>query len=539
MTTLSAPKRISSDRLFYILFIGLIIVFLFLTLGSIVLGHLSLTYDEPQHFRYGEMIYHLNSDRFDDSKMPISVINVIPAKIAGKLLGKYISSEWQLMSVGRISTILISLMLGILCFYWSKTLYGKWAGLLCFGLYVFEPNLIAHSQLVTTDIYAAATLTLTLYVFWRFLEKPNLKWGILTGFALGLSQIAKYSSILLIPILLLLTVMRHAEWLISTIKNRSFGKIGQALVTFTKFFILILVITTLVINIGFLFNRTGVALGNYHFKSDFFQSLQQSIPALKYIPVPVPYPYLEGLDFVMFRERTGDGYGNIYLLGELRKGAGFAGYYFIASLFKVPLAILALLIFALWDWLRSFRKEEFFRQEMVLLVPALIYAIYFNFFNRAQIGIRFYLAIFPILLIFMTRVFRKWPEFSKQSRIIFGMAGLYLIISVFSYFPNYLSYFNELVPNRTFAYKYLADSNIDWGQNRANLTEFLEQHPDYQFQPSTPTAGTVIVGVNELTGVVGGPQEYQWLRENFKPIANFDDTYLIYKISPSDLSKVK
>jgi hypothetical protein len=539
MTNPTARIRFTPNRLFYILFASLILIFLFFTLGSILLGHMSLTYDEPQHFRYGELIYQLKSDRFDDSKMPISVINVIPAKIAGALFGKYISNEWQLMSIGRISTIFVSLLLGLLSFHWVKTIYGKWAGLLCFGLYVFEPNLVAHSQLITTDIYAVATLTLTLYVFWRFLEKPNLRWGILTGFALGLSQITKYSSILLIPILLLLTVMRHSEWLISTLKQRSFRKIRQALLRFTKYTILILFITSLVINLGFLFNRTGIALGDYQFKSDLFQSLQQTLPILKKIPIPLPYPYLEGLDFVMFRERTGDGYGNIYLLGELRKGTGFEGYYFIASLFKVPLPILALLIFALWDWIRTFRKEEFFRQEMILLVPALVYAIYFNFFNRAQIGIRFYLVIFPILMIFSSRVFRKWSNFSKRSRIIFGVAGLYLIISVFSYFPNYLAYFNELVPNRTFAYRYLADSNIDWGQNRANLAEFLQQHPDYQFQPSAPTAGIVIVGVNELTGVVGNPQDYQWLRENFKPIGNFDYTYLIFNIAPSDLSNIK
>ena len=43
------------------------------------------------------------------------------------------------------------------------------------------------------------------------------------------------------------------------------------------------------------------------------------------------------------RERTGEGYGNIYLLGETRKGQGFAGYYFVATLFKLPLGTLALL----------------------------------------------------------------------------------------------------------------------------------------------------------------------------------------------------
>ncbi len=539
MLKLSTRVQSNTNKVFYILFGCLIGVFFFFTLGSILLGHLSLTYDEPQHFRYGEQILQLNSDRFDDSKMPISVLNVIPSKLAGSLLGRYISDQWQLMSIGRISTVIVSLMLGLLCFHWSKSLYGKWAGLVCFGLFVFEPNLLAHSQLITTDIYAVATLTLTLYVFWRFLEKPGPLWGVLTGLALGLAQIAKYSNILLIPILGLLAVLRYGGWLRDAIREKRFATMRRALLGFVGYAALILVLTLLVINIGFLFNRTGTALGNYQFKSDLFQSIQQTIPALKNARIPTPYPYLEGLDLVMFNERTGQNYGNIYLLGELRKGSGFIGYYFIASLFKVPLAILALLVFAFWDWVRTFKKEQFFRNEMFFLIPALVYAIYFNFFNRAQIGIRFYLVIFPILLIFSSRVIRKWREFSRRSRIVFALAAVYLCISVISYFPNYLSYFNELVPNRSYAYKILADSNIDWGQNKANLAEFLQAHPDYLFQPPEPTAGTVIVGVNELTGVVGNLNDFAWLRENFKPAGNFDYSYLIYKISPADLSNIK
>ncbi len=534
-----AQIQLDNDRRLHILIACLIGIFFFLTLGSILLGHLSLTYDEPQHYRYGDQILNGDSNRFDDSKMPVSVLNVIPSKIAADLLGKYISNKWQIMSIGRISTIFVSLLLGLLCFQWSKTLYGKWAGLVCFGLFVFEPNLVAHSQMITTDIYAVATLTLTLYVFWRFLEKPSLLWGVLTGLALGLAQIAKYSNILLIPILVLLVVLRYGNWLITAIRGKRFAKIGRVLLGFLGYAALMMILVLVVINIGFLFNRTGTALGDYQFKSGFFQSLQHSSTTLRLLPVPTPYPYLQGLDLVMFNERTGENYGNIYLLGQVRKGTGFTGYYFIASLFKVPLALLALLVFALWDWLRTFRKDEFLTREMYLLIPAVIYAIYFNFFNQAQIGIRFYLVIFPILLIFSSRVIRKWPEFSRQKRTVFALAALYLCVSVISYFPNYLSYFNELVPNRTYAYKILADSNLDWGQNKANLADFLAKHPDYQFEPSQPAAGTIVVGVNELTGVVGGPGDFAWLRENFKPVGNFDYTYLFYHVSQEELSKIK
>ena len=105
--------HLKPNSIFYLLLIGLAVVFLFLTLGSILGGHLSLTYDEPQHYRYGELILNGISDRFDDSKMPVSVINVIPSKLLEQFFGSIFTNSWQVMSSGRIATIFISLLLAV------------------------------------------------------------------------------------------------------------------------------------------------------------------------------------------------------------------------------------------------------------------------------------------------------------------------------------------------------------------------------------------------------------------------------------------
>ena len=39
------------------------------------LRHLSVTYDEPRHLRYGLNLLHDDASRFDDSKMPVSALN--------------------------------------------------------------------------------------------------------------------------------------------------------------------------------------------------------------------------------------------------------------------------------------------------------------------------------------------------------------------------------------------------------------------------------------------------------------------------------
>ena len=62
-----------------------------------------------------------------------------------------------------------------------------------------------------------------------------------------------------------------------------------------------------------------------------------------------------------------------------------------------------------------------------------------------------------------------WQEFSRNRKIAIFVLAAYLVVSVLSYYPYYLSYFNEIVWDRRDAYKYLADSNLDWGQGEYYL----------------------------------------------------------------------
>ena len=46
--------------------------------------------------------------------------------------------------------------------------------------------MLAHSQLVTTDIYATGMITLSLYTFWRFLKLGGWPYAAVSALALGL-----------------------------------------------------------------------------------------------------------------------------------------------------------------------------------------------------------------------------------------------------------------------------------------------------------------------------------------------------------------
>jgi len=122
---------------------------------------------------------------------------------------------------------------------------------------------------------------------------------------------------------------------------------------------------------------------------------------------------------------------------------------------------------------------------------------------------------------------------------LLSLLAVYLVLSVLSYYPHYLSYFNELVWDRKKAYKILADSNIDWDQNKEYLARYLKKHPEVIVNPPGPTTGKILVRVNDLVGVSTGPEQYRWLREHYEPTAHVAYSYLIFDLSqaPSPASR--
>ncbi len=527
-----------------------------LALDVASMQHQTLTYDETNHFDYGESILRLDATRLGrgNSEMPITALNGLPRALGDGMLhapvawflrrpdtGPYLAafrSFLEQTESGRYVTVVFSLLVALCVFAWTRGLYGANAGLLALALYTFDPNLLAHSQLITTDVYALGTITFTLYYFWKFLRHGGWRLGATSAVMLGLALTSKYTAIVLFPLLAVIAVVFHSKELVRDVREGRLGALRQRAVSFAGGALLIVVLSLLVINVGFLFDRTFTPLNQYAFRSSLFRSVQSSAGLLGALPVPVPYPYLEGLDWVIENERTGHGFGRIYLLGDLRAGQGFAGYYFYACLYKLPIATQLVLLAAVIAYIVRWRRFDVLKNEAVLLVPLLFFTIYFNFFYRAQIGLRYFLVVMPLLYVLCGSLIAKTRALTRPvaAALMAAMAGL--ILSVLSYYPHFLPYFNELVWDRTQAYKILADSNIDWGQNGWYLEQYLASHPNAVVDPDRPTAGTILVHVNKLTGVTEDPETFRWLREHFTPVDHVAYAVVVYNISPSDLQRI-
>jgi hypothetical protein len=375
------------------------------------------------------------------------------------------------------------------------------------------------------------------YFFWKFQRLGGWKRLIVSALTLGLAQIAKYSAVALFPLLAVMAVVFHATDIWREVRERQLDALYRRAAAACAGALVFVVVSLLVINAGYLFSQTLTPLDQYPFRSDPLRSIQSSAGALGRLPLPVPYPYVERLDWVLEHERTGSNIGRIYLLGELREGEGFAGYYFYASVFKVPIATQLVLLVAAAAFVARRRRFDLLRNEAVLLVPILFFTIYFNFFYRAQIGIRHFLVVFPLLYVLAGSLLAKGTAVTRPMATALAAAVATLIVSVLSYYPHFLAYFNELVWDRKQAYTVLADSNLDWGQNGRDLAEYQATHPGLIDEPDTPTAGTILVRVNALIGVIGDPNKFRWLREHFTPVDHVGHATLVYRISNTDLER--
>jgi succinate dehydrogenase/fumarate reductase cytochrome b subunit len=295
-------------------------------------------------------------------------------------------------------------------------------------------------------------------------------------------------------------------------------------------------------------------------KSEAGKALQAKLAPVGWLPVPVPYPYLQGLDWGKMREETGRGFGSMYLLGELRESGGFKGYYFFAYLFKEPLALQALLVLAVALYAARRRRFNFLSNEVVPAAAVAVYAVYLNFFFDLQIGIRHALVTFPVTYVFCGSLLAAGDEAAGRRPgarraalpVLLAVAGGYLAVSVASYYPHYIPYFNELVWDRKQAYKILADSNLDWGQAKRYAQAYQAAHPEVYLEqglwhmkayrdrhmeeylhPQFPASGRFVVNVNSYVGIYH-PHRYKWLRERYRPVDHIAYAYLVFDVSPGD-----
>ncbi len=337
----------------------------------------------------------------------------------------------RILFLTRLPIVWLALLLGAMIGSWALSWHGKMAMLVTLVLFAASPNLIAHAALATTDLATAATYFAAIYAWWRYWQQRRKKWWLVTAVFLGLALSTKLTAVLLLPVMLFLALLYIG-------RGRDFWRPLLAWLALLPPAFLVL----------WLFY--GLELGT-----------------VSNWPITLPVPtYVRSWLSVLSHLDSGH---QSFFLGDLSK-EGWWAYFPITFLIKTPIVTLLLLLIAL---LVVLRRRELWRTALFLLIPvgALFAAAVASNLN---IGYRHILPVLPFLLVFASTAvifLRRW----RLTQILLGLGLIWVISSGLRQNPHHLAYFNELVGGTAQGYRYLGDSNLDWGQDLNLLVQTMDE----------------------------------------------------------------
>lgn len=412
----------------------------------------------------------------------------------------------QITFWSRVPITLVAVLLGIFIFVWTRKLAGSLAALFALTLYAFDPNIIAHSHFVTTDIGIAAFLFFSFYYFVRFLQDPSRKNILLSGLWLALANLAKFSAVLLFPIFGLFVILYALS--IARPEGESLSwftfKLKQIWLYGYKFALSVVLCFAIiwVYYYPHTMNMPGVKL--VEVAHMMFPDKQLGPFAKHFIeatngnPILKPYSaYFLGVFMVFGRVAGGNTY---YFLGHVSNHAS-PWYFPIVFILKSTLPFLFLLVsttlYSLYRIGKSFKDEqvtsfrklrEFLGQSLqrkTVQYVGVFFVLFYSFVSitgNLNIGFRHLFPILPFLFVFIAKtVFDiiKRQESQTAQKVAYGVLLVltFLVIATpFLSYPNFVSYFNGAFGGHRNGYVYVTDSNYDWGQDLKRLNNFVNAH---------------------------------------------------------------
>jgi hypothetical protein len=381
----------------------------------------------------------------------------------------------RLLLLGRLAVLTLTLLLVSALFLRARRMGGPAAGTATLALAVLSPDLLAHGNLVTTDVGLALFVFLTVAAFERLTERAT--WGrlVATGLAAGAALATKFSGLMLGPVLLALGAV--AVWGERPLESALVGPAHAVEGTGRR----VRLVLALLLAIGAL--ALLVVWASYGFRGALspdptVRAAQRAVleepPERAWQAVAVgaadagllPEDYVRGLLFVMEhseRRRT-------FLLGRLSDD-GFPHYFLVTFLLKSPIPLLILTLVAL---VRIPRLPP--RTVAFVWAPVVIY-LGLTMGRGLQIGHRHLLPILPFLLLAAGEsAAAVWRWRRPVGLTLCALLGAWYATGTLANHPHHLAYFNELGGGPTRGWRLLVDSNLDWGQDLKRLKAWMDAH---------------------------------------------------------------
>lgn len=439
----------------------------------------------------------------------------------------------RLLMLGRLPTMVMSLLLLASVAWAARHFFGAAAGVCAVWLCALDPNLIAHGRYVTTDLISALFFFLTVVAWVRYLQTPSAVRALWTALALGAALSAKFSMLILPG---LLAGMLALHWLMVRDGWRAAAK---------RFGTLIGVLT-----LGSLLLAASYGPESWRV----FRGRKIEVEPTVINGVTMPRSnYLTGLLTVMEHNRTGHA---AYLFGEVSLN-GWWYYFPVVFVLKSTVALLLLFGAGLWVGVRHvpllFRRPGESFVWVGLLAPPLLY-FGATMTSHIDLGVRYLLPVYPFLYVLgAAALVRTLPPRT------FTMAAAALLTlqaaETIPVYPEYLAFFNTPAGGRKAGPDYLLDSNVDWGQDLKKFKTYQDQHPgqklclcyfgspepdyygiQYDYLPRTKDkdererADCIgAISVTLLHDLYIEPGSYEWLRQK-KPIGLVGSSIYLYDL---------
>ena len=386
--------------------------------------------------------------------------------------------EW--LFLGRAMIALVSAATGLLVFFWSRMLFGWRGGFLSLALFVFSPTFLAHGALTTSDVVMTFFFVAALGAWWRHLDQPGFRWATVSALTLGVAFVAKFSVVLLPPMLAVVGI----AWLVRERVKSGWRRPCLRLLRTT----LVHVATAWAVIWLFYGFRYSAFAPSFAAGADFNYGWDWTLTGVGKPAMVIrwmkdwhilPEAWLYGLTFVLkFSLARG-----AFMSGEYSI-TGWATFFPFAFLVKSTLPLLLLVsggVIALAARIRKVTRggAPFPFERVLPFVPlAALFLIYWitSLTSHLNIGHRHILPTYPVLFIAVGWL-GQWLDVRRPVAAL-CITGLVLWHAVESLVvrPHYLAYFNQVVGGPSNGWRHLVDSSLDWGQDLPGLSRWLQQH---------------------------------------------------------------
>lgn len=372
----------------------------------------------------------------------------------------------------RMAAAVFTLGLALAVFFFAWNVWGAGPALLALTLLVFEPNILAHGALVTTDMGVTFGIFLAVALYWTYLKRPSIWKLALTGLATGVAMSTKHSGVLIVPILILLALLEW--WLPSRAapEGQSRPAMKQALRAASSLAVIFAI-------------AVAVLWATYGFRYAARPAGMQIDPPLSVFAAQgnglgprvvleianwklLPEAYLYGLSDVFGLSTTTP----TFLFGKFY-GQGQWFYFPGVLIVKSTLAFLLLLLFA--PLAKSLFRNEGLRDSLFVLIPAIFYfLVAMN--SGVNMGVRHILPVYPFLIVLAAAAAWSLAQRGRGFAILVACLFACHVFSSVRAFPDYIPYSNEIWGGPANTYRVLSDSNADWSQGLYALHRYMDEN---------------------------------------------------------------